>query len=89
MDSTKKLGGMNMNFDAYGILTMVQQKEGKNGIYTVVTLLFNSGKTMDFLYKGHNVADIFQIERMSKVVGTFEYTDGKYKNCTLLNLVVA
>ena len=38
-----------MNFEAKGILTMIQQKEGKNGIYTVVTLLFNNGKTQ-FLY---------------------------------------
>lgn len=78
-----------MNFEAKGILTMIQQKEGKNGIYTVVTLLFNNGKTMDFIYRGHNVADIFQIERMSQVIGSFEYTDGKYKNCVLHDIRVA
>ena len=67
-----------MNFDYKGILTNVEQKEGKNGVYTIITFLTNQGKTMDCLYKGNGVLGVAKIPPMSECIFSLEYTLGKF-----------
>jgi hypothetical protein len=54
-----------MNFEYKGILTHVEQKEGKNGLYTIITILTNQGKTMDCMYRGNDVLSVAKIAVMS------------------------
>lgn len=72
-----------MNFVADGILTNIDQRQGKNGLYTVVTFLTNQGKTIDVLYKGNDTVKLFQIPTMSKCNFNLEYTLGKFNQVVL------
>lgn len=67
-----------MNFDYKGILTNIEQKEGKNGVYTIITLLTNQGKTMDCLFKGKDSLSVAKIPMMSECIFSLEYTLGKF-----------
>lgn len=78
-----------MNFEVLGHLTNVEQKNGKNGLYTVVTFLTNKGKTIDVLYKGENVIELAKIENMSQCIFSLEYTLGKYSQLVLHDVKVA
>lgn len=67
-----------MNFEYNGILTHVEQKEGKNGLYTIITILTNQGKTMDCMYRGNDVLSVAKIPVMSECHFSLEYTLGKF-----------
>ncbi len=78
-----------MNFEYKGTITCVEQKEGKNGIYTIITFLTNQGKTMDCLYKGNDVLGVAKIPVMSECIFSLEYTLGKFNQIVVHDVKVA
>lgn len=78
-----------MNFDYVAILTHLEKREGKNGVYTIITLLTNQGKTIDCIYKGKDALSVSKIATMSKCVFSLEYTLGKFNQIVIHDVKVA
>lgn len=78
-----------MNFDYVAMLTHLEKREGKNGVYTIITLLTNQGKTIDCIYKGKDALSVAKIPTMSKCVFSLEYTLGKFNQIVIHDVKVA
>lgn len=78
-----------MDFEVNGILTNIDQRQGKNGLYTIVTFLTNKGKTLDVMYRGDDTVKLFKVPSMAQCIFKLEYTLGKFNQVVLHDLEVA